>query len=82
MFKKDKDFLAFEPAIVQAHRRHPRAILDWCYSQRLAPDRAVRSARAEDLRWCRRLCSSPRTRVKFDPHRRAGGTAELRNALD
>jgi putative transposase len=30
IFKKDQDFLAFERVMLQAHERHPLAILDWC----------------------------------------------------
>jgi putative transposase len=30
MFRKDHDFLAFERVMVQAHQRHPLAILDRC----------------------------------------------------
>jgi len=30
LFKKDDDFLAFERVLVEAHRRTPIRILDWC----------------------------------------------------
>jgi putative transposase len=30
LFKKPEDYLAFEQVLVQAHDRHPIALLDWC----------------------------------------------------
>ena len=30
LFKKDADYLAFERILVEAHRRHPLRLLDWC----------------------------------------------------
>ncbi len=30
LFKKDADYLAFERVLVEAHRRHPLKLLDWC----------------------------------------------------
>ncbi len=30
LFKKDADYLAFERVLLQAHRRHPLKLLDWC----------------------------------------------------
>jgi putative transposase len=30
LFKKDADYLAFERVLLEAHRRHPIRILDWC----------------------------------------------------
>jgi putative transposase len=30
LFKKDADYLAFERVLLEAHRRHPLKLLDWC----------------------------------------------------
>ena len=30
LFKKEEDFLAFQRILVEAHARHPLALLDWC----------------------------------------------------
>jgi putative transposase len=30
LFKKDEDFLAFERALLMAHKRHPLPLLGWC----------------------------------------------------
>ncbi len=30
LFKKPQDYLAFEKVMLEAHRRHPLPILDWC----------------------------------------------------
>ena len=30
LFKKDDDYLAFQRVLIEAHRRHPIDLLDWC----------------------------------------------------
>jgi putative transposase len=30
MFRTEKDFLAFEKVLIEAHQRHPLPLLDWC----------------------------------------------------